>query len=138
MLKTLAATGMAISIGMAGVGSVSAAEDASATVDLHTKVETAIDEGETVTKANLQAWAETNDWEMDDLQAFAKANGMTEVELQDWAEENGWSVEDSAKLDLDLDANVNLDNLLEEDEGEEDNHEDEDEGILDGILGGIL
>ncbi|WP_181351292.1 hypothetical protein [Thalassobacillus sp. CUG 92003] len=77
MLKTLAATGMAISIGMAGVGSVSAAEDANTSVDLQTKVETAIDEGETVTKANLQAWAETNDWEVEDLQAFAKTNGTS-------------------------------------------------------------
>jgi hypothetical protein len=138
MFQTLAATGLALSLGfsgMTGIGAASAAEDTSANVDLQTKVEAAIEDGETITKSNLQAWAETNDWEMEDLQVWAEANAMSEGDLQDWAEDNGWSEEDSAKLDLDLSADVNLDNVLDDNDG---NSQDEDEGIFDDLLGDIL
>ncbi|UOQ44952.1 hypothetical protein MUN89_03095 [Halobacillus salinarum] len=135
MMKTVAATGLALSLGFASLGSVSAHEDNSTSIDLQTKVEAAIDDGETVTKSKLEAWAEANNWEMEDLQAWAKAEGMTETDLQHWAEDNGWSEEESAKLDLNVDADIDLDNLLESDDDE---YGDDDDGLIGGILGDIL
>ncbi|MED1865326.1 hypothetical protein P4V41_17810 [Fictibacillus nanhaiensis] len=138
MMKKFASTGLALGL-LLGGGTASFAQDDSTTVDLSTKLNAAIENNETVTSAEFAAWAEANHWEMSDLQAWAKAKGMTESEIQAWAEENGWSEEDSSSLDLNLDASLNLDNILDRndnDHWEED--ENDDEGILDDILGDLL
>jgi hypothetical protein len=138
MMKKFASTGLAFGL-LLGGGTAAFAHDDSTTVDLSTKLNAAIENNETVTSAEFAAWAEANHWEMSDLQAWANAEGMTETEIQDWAEENGWSDEDRASLDLNLDANLDLDNILDgndHDQWEEDEHDDE--GILDDILGDLL
>lgn len=133
MKKTIAATGMAVSLAFVGMGSVSAEEDTSVDVGLDTSIEAAVEDEGIMTHTEFQTLAEANGWEVEDLQLFAEANNMTEVELQEWADENGWSSEEQSELDLDLDADLSLDNLLEDEE------EDEDEdGLLGGLLGGIL
>ncbi|MCA0972494.1 hypothetical protein LCM20_18005 [Halobacillus litoralis] len=137
MKKTIVATGMAVSLAFAGLGSVSAEEDTSVDLGVDTSIEAAIEDEGIMTSTEFQSLAEANGWEVEDLQLFAEAHNMTEVELQDWAEENGWDEEARASLDLDLQAGLNLDNLLEEDD-DEDEDEDDNDGLLGGLLGGIL
>lgn len=142
MFKTVAATGLALSLGFAGligVGTASAEKDTGASVDLQTKIEAAVEDGDIVTKTDLQSWADTYNWDMEDLQVWAQANAMTETEVQNWAEENGWSEEDSAKLDLDISGSIQLDNILDDnDEDYGDEEYDEDDGLLGGLLGGLF
>ncbi|MFC0238235.1 hypothetical protein [Fictibacillus phosphorivorans] len=138
MMKKFASTGLALGL-LLGGGTASFAHDDNTTVDLSAKLNAAIENNETVTSAEFVAWAEANHWEMSDLQAWAEAKGMTESEIQAWAEENGWSEEDSASLDLNLDASLDLDNILDRNDNDHwEDDENDDEGILDDILGDLL
>jgi hypothetical protein len=143
MMKKLATTGLAVGLALGG-STAAFAHDNNTSVDLSTKLGTAIENGDNVSKAEFEGWAKSNDWEEADLQAWAKSESMSEDELQQWAVDNGWSKEDSSRLDLNLNANLELDNILDDDNNNWDdndnwNHQgDDDEGILDGILRDIL
>jgi hypothetical protein len=137
MMKKFASTGLALGLALGG-GTAAFAHDDNTSVDLSTKLNAAIENGDHVSKSEFEAWAKSNDWEMSDLQVWAKSQNMSEDDMQQWAQDNGWSDEDSYRLDLDLNANLNLDNILDDDNDNWDNHEDDDDGILDGILGDIL
>ena len=143
MMKKLATTGLALGLALGG-STAAFAHDNNTSVDLSTKLNAEIENGDNVSKAEFMAWAKSNDWEEADLKAWAKAESMSEDEMQQWAMDNGWSKEDSSRLDLHLNANLELDNILDGDyDNWDDNdnwhhHDDDDEGILDGILGDIL
>jgi hypothetical protein len=132
MFKTIATTGLAVSLAFGAAGGIASADERSANLDLTTALNAQIESEETVSKAEFMTMAKANSWTMEDLEEFAEVNGMTETELQAWFESNGWSERDSASLDLDLGADLELSSILEE------NDEDDDDGLLDDLLGDLL
>lgn len=141
MLKKVMTTGLAIGVAFGAAGTGAFAFDGGETnVDLSSKLNAELNDGSLMSSQNFELAAEQNGWNGEDLQVWAESQGMTEVELQDWARQSGWSEEDSSRLDLNLNANIQLDDLLNDSsEGDyQDNHNEEDDNLLDDLLGDLL
>lgn len=141
MLKKVMTTGLAIGLSFGAAGTGAFASDGGETnIDLSSKLNTELNDGELMSSQEFELVADQNDWSERDLQIWAESQSMTEIELQDWAEHSGWSEEDSSRLDLDLDASIQLDDLLDnsnDNNGHSDGYEEED-NLLDDLLGGLL
>jgi hypothetical protein len=137
MMKKLASSSLALGLAF-GAGTAALADTTEMTqVDLSTKLNTELQDGQLSSNQELQALAESNNWTAEDLQIWADANGVAETDLQEWAEESGWSEEESNSLNLDVVPNIELDDLLDGSNSDED--DDHDDSLLgDDLLGGIL
>jgi hypothetical protein len=137
MLKKITSTGLAIGLafGAGGAAFASSGEDVNANADLTSTLNAQLEDGELMSSQEFEAMAEQHNWHAEDLQMWAESQGMTEAEMQEWAEHSGWSEEDRAQLNLDVNANIELDNLLD---SSDDEYDEEEDGVLGDLLNDLL
>jgi hypothetical protein len=136
MLKKITSTGLALGLAFGAGSAAFASGGQEASADLTNTLNAQLEDGDLMSSQEFEVMAEQHDWHAEDLQMWAESQGMTEAEMHEWAEQSGWSEEDRAQLNLDVNADVELDNLLDSSEGY--NDEEEDDGVLGDLLNDLL
>jgi hypothetical protein len=135
MLKKITSTGLAIGLAFGAGGAAFASGGEEINADLTTTLNAQLEDGELMSNKEFEAMAAQHDWHAEDLQIWAESQGMTEAEMQEWAEHSGWSEEDRAQLNLDVNADIELDNLLD---SSNDGYDEEEDGLFGDLLNDLL
>jgi hypothetical protein len=135
MLKQITTAGLSLGLMLGAGGAAFASSGQEASADLTTALNAQLEDGDLMSSQEFDVMAEQHDWHAEDLQMWAESQGMTEAEMQEWAEHSGWSEEDSSQLNLDVNAETELDELLDSSEYEHDEEEDE---VLEDLLNDLL